>query len=1064
MDAALSGENGKRGKCDPPPLSWIQNAQTMHLLSFDAKLEAMKRSTRHDILLFPLFICCSWNARAEDSVARATVQFSRDVLPILSDRCFHCHGPDAEHREANLRLDQRESAVDDVAVLVPGKPQESKLLDRITTDDPDQVMPPPHSHRKTLTKEETDVLRRWIADGAPWGKHWSFELPIKSEITDSKSNPVDVLVQRRLTEEGLGLSPEADRRTLIRRVTLDLTGLLPTTDEVNAFLLDDSPDTYDKLVDRLLASKHYGERMAWPWLDAARYSDTSGFQGDPERSMWPWRDWVIDALNSNIPFDQFTIEQLAGDLLENATPEQRLATGFNRNHMHNGEGGRIAEETRVENVFDRTETTGTVWLGLTLQCARCHDHKFDPTSNKDYFAFFDFFNQTSESGGGNGSFAVPPSMDFLSKDARDRLELTRQEVATLKAKWTAPSTDADAAQAAWEAEFQDRPATIWHSVKATSATSTGGATIAINDDFIMHVTGERPEKDVYEIKANSDLHRITAVRLEALVDPESPAKSAGRDEDGNFVLSEFEMFLRSTDSATADRLPVVFTDASASQEQNSLEAALAIDGKMTETGWAPSAHTRKEPSHATFVTTSSLYLNDTTELSFVLHFESQHTHHTLAKFRLLVTDAEQPRPVDRAVIAILEQPDDQRTGEERVALREHFLIHHWQATAELVKQWKATQRELKKLERSNKPTSVMVMDTIAKPRETLVLLKGIYNDVTDVKVTANVPGMLHRLPPKEGNARYTRLDLARWIVSPENPLTARVIVNQYWQIFFGRGIVSTPSDFGLQGSQPSHPDLLDWLAVDFVESGWNVKRLHRLIVTSNTYRQSAKVTPELLERDPHNELLARASRYRMPSWMIRDASLAASGLLNRKFGGAPVKSYQPDGIWAEATFGKIKYQMDTGDDLYRRSLYSFWRRIVGPTVFFDSSKRQTCEVKPNLTNTPLHALTTLNDVTFVEAARVMAEDMIQKHPSDREQIVATFITLMSRPPETNELELLEKRLVSTRQKFLVAPDEAKALLTVGEKQRDKTIDVAQHAALTTLINMLMNLDEFLVKP
>ena len=530
--------------------------------------------------------------------AEEPVLFNRDVLPILADRCLQCHGPDEVHREADLRLDQRESAVEDrggYSVVAPMQPDSSELLTRITSADPDLAMPPPDSNRESLDAHEIDILRRWIAEGAIWGTHWAFERPLRSTIDASHGHPIDAFVGRRLAEEGLSPSAEADRRTLIRRVTLDLTGLPPTPEEIRAYLADDSPRTWENLIDRLLASAHYGERMAWPWLDAARYADTGGYQGDPERTMWPWRDWVVNALNSNMPFDQFTIEQLAGDLLPDATIEQRLATGFNRNHMHNSEGGRIAEETRVENVFDRAETTSTVWLGLTMQCARCHDHKFDPTSNLDYFAFFDFFNQTSEDGRTDRNPAIAPSISY----------------------------------------------------------------------------------------------------------------------------------------------------------------------------------------------------------------------------------------------------DTQTSG----------------------------------------PVSVMVMDTRDEPRDTFVLVKGIYNDVTDRRVTANVPGMLPPLPATTSGDRPNRLDLAHWIVSPDNPLTARVIVNRFWQTFFGRGIVSTPYDFGLQGAQPSHPELLDWLAVEFIDSGWNVKHMHRLIVTSATYRQSARVTPTLLERDPDNVLLARAPRYRMPSWMLRDHALAASGLL-----------------------------------------------------------------------------------------------------------------------------------------------------------------------------------------
>lgn len=847
----------------------------------------MKSCSRTTIVLFTFVLGWPSVAFSEENRQPDIIQFSRDILPILSDRCFHCHGPDAENREAGLRLDLRESAVEELAVIAPNHPDDSELLTRITTEDLDLLMPPPESHRKPLSVTEIDLLRRWIAEGAQWGKHWAFEKPVRPRVPDASVHPIDAFVRRRLKDAGLEPSPEADRRTLIRRVTLDLIGMPPSIAEVNAFVTDDSPLAYENLVDRLLASQHYGERMAWPWLDAARYADTSGFQGDPERTMWPWRDWVVDALNDNMPFDQFTVEQLAGDLLEHATPEQRLATGFNRNHMHNGEGGRIAEETRIENVFDRTETTGTVWLGLTLQCARCHDHKFDPTSNEDYFAFFDFFNQTSESGGGNRSLAVPPSLDYVAPDHREMLDTLREKIAKLKSKWTVASESADAAQLTWESNH--------------------------NEDDAVEATAERPEEDVQ-------------------------------------------------------------------------------------------------------------------------------------------------------VSEILAKPSGERSEQERTQLREHFLIHHWPDVTESIRQWKKAKTELQRLEKKNKPVAVMVMDTIKKPRETLVLLKGIYNSTTDQKVVANVPGMLPPLPPKLDDARYSRLDLARWIVSPENPLTARVTVNRYWQLFFGRGIVATPSDFGLQGAQPTHPDLLDWLAVEFVESGWDVKQMHRLIVTSETYRQSARVSKEMFERDPLNEKLARASRYRMPSWMIRDASLAASGLLVDRLGGPSVKSYQPDGIWAEATFGKIRYKQDSKESLYRRSLYSFWRRIVGPSVFFDSSKRQTCEVQPNLTNTPLHALTTLNDVTFVEAARVMAERMIQKHESDSEQIIEAFSALTARKPVPDELQLLENRLVATREQFREDPQSSTALLSVGESPRDGTIDVAHHAALTTIINTLMNLDEFLVKP
>ncbi len=765
------------------------------------------------------------------------VSFSRNILPLLSDRCFHCHGPDASHRQADLRLDVRESALEtrgEGAVVVPGDAAASELIARITSRDELLVMPPRDSHRKGFTAPEIALLKRWIDEGAEWGKHWAFERPVRAKIPVGTDEAIDYFIAGRLETEGLSRSPEADKATLIRRVSLDLIGLPPTPDEVACFVADDSPQAYEKLVDRLLASPHYGERMAWPWLDAARYADTAGYQGDPVRTVWPFRDWVVDALNANMPFDVFTIAQLAGDLLPNATAEQQVATAFNRLHMYNSEGGRIPEETRVENVFDRAETTATTWLGLTLQCARCHDHKFDPTTNKDYFAFYDFFNQTSENGANNHTLAPAPKMTYVSSEAPTRVDELQRQIRQLES---------------------DR-------------------------------------------------------RLE---------------EGGETLIATFDL---------------------------------------------PGADAR--------------------------HIE-----------RL--------------------------------------------------------QRQLAVWEVKAKPHDVMIMDDLAKRRDTFVLSGGVYDSPTEQQVSADVPSML---PPisASGNTVPSRLDLARWIVAAENPLTARVVVNRYWQTFFGQGLVSTPGDFGLQGSQPTHPELLDWLAVEFVESGWNVKHLHRLIVTSATYRQTSATTPELIESDPDNLLLARAARYRMPSWMIRDHALAVSGLLDTTIGGPPVNPYQPSGLWAEATFGKIKYKTDEGSSLYRRSLYTFWRRILGPPMFFDAAKRQTCEVEPNLTNTPLHALTTLNDTAFVEAARVLAERLIRRYPTPRDRIAEAFQLLVARDPTTEESELLVNRVNSYVEHYRERPDAARELLSIGDRPTDESIDGAELATYTLLMNTLFNLDEVLVRP
>lgn len=1018
--------------------------------------------------------------------AGETVQFSRDVLPILSDRCFHCHGPDEEQRQADLRLDERESTFEDrggYAAVVAGDAAGSEILRRILSDDESEVMPPPDSHRKPLSDDEIAVVRRWINDGAQWGSHWAFESPVRPDVSEPKRNAIDFFVERKLKEEGLNFSPEADRRTLIRRLTLDLTGLPPTPEQVQAFINDDSADAYEQLVERTLQSPHYGERMAWLWLDAARYADTSGYQGDPERTMWPWRDWVVNALNENMPFDQFTIEQLAGDLLPNATPEQRLATGFHRNHMHNGEGGRIAEETRIENVFDRTETTGTVWMGLTLECCRCHDHKFDPTSNLDYFAFFDFFNQTTEQGRGSGGPAIPPAMDYVPAEDRARLAKSQAHINALRKELLADSDEADASLAAWVKRWAIPTEEKWDVIDAESFTSINGATITRRDDLALHVTGDLPEKDIYEITATTNASQITALRLDALLDPDSLASGTGRDENGNFVLSEFELRVRPVPSErnAGDRnwQQVRFSRAESDAAQGDLKVAKAIDGIVDDgSGWAVNGHVTKEPRWANFYTAAPIGFPDGTELSIRLRFESPHTHHSLALFRLSLTETEQLPTVDAAVADILVKKTGDRSPQDQTQLREHFRLHHSPIFKAVAAKLTEAREQHRALENKTPPIKVMVMDTVPKPRDTFVLVKGVYNNATDQKVTADVPGMLPPLSSESASTeettdqvteeitadRPTRLDLARWIVSPENPLTSRVTVNRYWQMFFGRGIVATPGDFGLQGAQPSHPELLDWLAVEFMESGWDVKHMQRLIVTSDTYKQSSRVTPELLERDPENLLLARSSRRRMPSWMLRDQALAVSGLLNEKLGGPPVKPYQPDGIWAEATFGKKRYQQDEGNSLYRRSLYTFWRRIVGPTMFFDESKRQTCDVQPSLTNTPLHALTTMNEIAYVEAARALAEQELLKHDSIEARIDHAFLLLTARPPEPSEMRLLSLRLAEYIEHFTENPDAALQLLSIGDSDRDETLGPAEHAAYTTLFNTLLNLDEALVKP
>ncbi len=812
-------------------------------------------------------------AFTEFGFSQEKVDFSRDVLPILSNHCFQCHGPDEKARKAELRLDTKEAALrKQGAVIVPGKSAESEIIRRIESADAKEQMPPKKAN-KNLKPEQIAILKKWVDAGAPWGTHWSFTAPVRPPVPVSRDpkgiakNAIDAFILARLEKEKLSPSAGADKERLIRRVTLDLTGLPPTPDEVDTFLKDTTPTAYEKVVDRLLASPRFGERMAWDWLDAARYADSNGYQGDGERTMWPWRDWVVKAYNDNLPFDQFTVWQLAGDRLPTPTREQLLATAFNRNHMINGEGGRIAEENRIEYVFDQTETTATVWIGLTVGCARCHDHKFDPILQKDYYSLFAYFNQTPVNGGG-GSGQTAPVMDFGT---------------------TAQEQKRKDAQAAF-------------------------------DELVKRIVP-------IEKKLRDD--------------------AAIKDKDGNY----------------ASTLPAL------------IESAL-----------------RKGP-------------NDRADQNYdelIKHFKEKEPEYV--KLLPEMRKAKQFR-------------DAANTGVAKV----------------------------------------MVMADLPTPRETFILTRGDYSK-KEGKVTPNTPVSLPALPK---GAPANRLALAQWIASKENPLTARVAVNRLWQMFFGIGLVKTSEDFGVQGERPSHPELLDWLAVEFAEK-WDTKHLIRLIVTSATYRQSAKVTPELLDRDPENRLLARGTRHRMPSWMIRDQSLAASGLMTPTYGGPPVKTYQPPGIWEEATFGNKKYAQDKGEAIYRRSLYVFWRRIIGPTVFFDVANRQTCSVKTTTTNTPLHALVTLNDTTYVEAARALAQLATEKHASDADRLGFAFQRVVARKPTEAEAKILLGALEKQRKVFA---DKVAALklLKVGDSPRNEKLDASEHAALASVCLMMLNLDEALNK-
>ncbi|MEP3208094.1 MAG: PSD1 and planctomycete cytochrome C domain-containing protein [Maribacter sp.] len=833
---------------------------------------------------FSILLSCDPSMPEEVKIAYhnlpETIDFNFHVRPILSDRCFACHGPDEKARKADLRLDVKSSIFaklegKEMFPVVAGKPDQSELIKRILHENSEMVMPTPES-KMSLTNFEKATLVKWVEQGAEWKKHWAFEAPIKPNLptisnTEWAQNEIDYFVLDKLDYIGLQPSEEATKETLIRRLSFDLTGLPPTLEQVTDFKNDTSEKAYEALVDRLLSSKGYGERWAWEWLDVARYSDTNGYQGDFTRDAWPWRDWVIKAFNANMPYDQFSIKQLAGDLLPEATTDDILATAFNRNHVYNTEGGTIPEETRVTNVFDRTETTGTVWLGLTLNCVRCHDHKFDNISQKEYYQLYDYFNQTSEEGGGWGGKIKPLLTLAPQEDQREIKEL---------------------------------------------------------DSYIS---------SLYET-------------VETL---------------------EFEKFPR------AEGLPP--SESKIAKSTNGLD----------------------------------------------------------------------PR--------ILLKPPKLRGSGEYNQLSKYFLPTDSYG--------KTIQKLYETLNKYNEVTAkhiqVLVMDELDEPRTTFVLDRGGYQ--TPILTDTIRPDVPKLLPPLTDTSENNRLTLANWLFADEQPLTARVTVNRYWQAFFGNGIVKTAEDFGVQGALPTHPKLLDWLATDFQENGWNLKRLFKQIVMSATYRQSSKISKELLETDPENAYLARATRMRLPSWMLRDQALFVSNLLKDSIGGIPVKPYQPEGIWDEATFGFIKYKQDTGEKLYRRSLYTFWRRIVGPTFLFDNASRQVCTVRSLKTNTPLHALTTLNDITFTESSRVMAERILNHSLDDKKRIQFAFELVSSRSPSSDEINILHNRLASLRKTYSEDITAAKEITSIGEFRTNRDLDLADHAAYSVLSSLLLNLDETITR-
>jgi hypothetical protein len=1140
-----------------------------------------------------------WARAAESkqvlSALPARVDFSRDIRPVISTKCFACHGPDAGARMAGLRLDRREEAIKErggARAIVPGNPAASRVYQRISAREPARRMPPPGSGR-SLAPSEIQLLKRWIAQGAPYAEHWAFRRPRRlppPRVKDAAwvRNPIDAFILARLEGEGLKPSPEADRYTLIRRLSLDLIGLPPTPPEVEAFVHDSSPDAYEQLVDRLLTSPHYGERWARVWLDLARYADSAGYGSDPLRpNIWPYRDWVIGAFNRNLPYDQFTIEQIAGDLLPNPTQEQLIATAFHRNTMTNTEGGTDDEEFRVAAVKDRIATTAQVWMGLTMGCAQCHSHKFDPITQREYYQFFAYFNETAD----NDQPDESPTLPVPTPEQREKTDRLKGEIAALESRIDTPSPAFLADLASWE-RAQSRPID-WVPLDPVELQTAGGTTLTKLPDGSLLAEGKSPETESYTVRARAPLKGITALRVELLPDERLPKGGPGRASNGDLILSDVRVtvapahpkpvtarFVRVENTGVGRILSLaevqVFSAGAnvaprgkASQSSTDYEglAALAIDGNTNGDYFAAhsTTHTRTEdtpwwevdlgadvpideiavwnrtdgglgtrltdfrvlalaanrktvwetkvaepPSPSARLSCSgaqTVVLRNATSSFDAPGFEvgkaidadakggwaigdqagqaqaavfetatpvgdeagatltvtlaqSYGGQHTLGRFRLSATTAAPPvRELSHRIRAILAVAPEQRTEQQRNDLAAYFrplapsLAPVYQELAQKKKDLAAI-----------KPVEVPVMRELApeKRRVTHVMAKGNFLNPAET-VEAALPAAFPHMPP---DAPPNRLGVARWLISRENPLTARVAVNRFWAQLFGTGIVETEEDFGTQGALPSHPALLDWLAVDFMERGWDVKTLLKTIVMSATYRQSSKLTQALLAKDPRSRLLGRYPRRRLDAESVRDQALALSGLLSGKIGGPSVYPPQPDGLWRAAFNGERTWPTSTGEDRYRRGLYTFWRRTVPyPSMAtFDAPSREICTMRRVPTNTPLQALVTLNDPAYVEMAQALGRRIVREGGATIPERARYALRLaLVRPPQEEQVRALAALYQQELVRYRNEPEAAKKLATEPIGPLPEGMDAAEQAAWTVVANVLLNLDGVLAK-
>ena len=1269
----------------------------------------MKIANKTIPLIITLMCFCIAMAAAEHhETPQASIDYNLDIRPILADNCFACHGPDAKTRQADLRLDTKAGAFSEPSgypVIVPGKPEESELHLRIVSDD-DSYRMPPAGFNKTLTPEQIEAVTQWIREGAKWEEHWAFTTPVRPtpptvKHKDWVRNPIDAFILSRLEKEGLTPASEANKRTLIRRLSFDLTGLPPTREEIHQFLADDSPDAYEKLIDTFMAKPEYGEHLGRFWLDVARYGDTHGLHLDNYREMWPYRDWVVNAFNKNMPFDQFTIEQLAGDLLPEPTRDQRVATGFNRCHVTTSEGGSIDAEYYVRYAIDRANTTSTVWMGLTVGCAQCHDHKYDPITQKEFYQLYAYFNNITENAMDGNRKDSPPVVKLPTPEQEAELAAFDEQITALDAKTKAPIPELDATQTAWENRMPR-----WTTLKPTSLHSKGGATLEVLEDNSILASGTNPEQETYEVIVDLPPGKWSAVRLEGIRHKSLPKGGIGRSSNGNVVLTDFALFIappapasdaetpvaESTDAETqteaktadaeavstpaadadaqvenapaevqAENTPTDDTDTEAQADNETEEdtevtdpwtpvhivqawadheqvmgednlggvIANAIDDKP-ETGWA--LDRRNQNRQAIFLVAAPFGMEGG-RLKIRLKHEFDLRQKQLGRFRLALTDAATVYPIgtkiglgnwhaagpftaehgnlafyqvyepetkgvnagdkfelngktikwEQQTHWVDEQVHNDIVGEnsatylfrnissvtqqkallhigsndalkvwmngtellaknvqrdaaadqeqvqvalkpgnntlllkivnysgpsgfyfrmesappmlpanivdiagtprgERETAQKDQIRDYYRANITLDKSinenahrafadLKAVVADLGKVRQKRNSldgslTTTLVMQERTEPRGAYVLARGEYQNPGE-QVHPQTPAVLPAMP--EGSLP-NRLGFAKWLLSPEHPLTARVAINRFWQDIFGTGIVLTAEDFGTQGTPPVHPELLDWLATEFIASGWDIQAMLKLMLTSATYRQSAEITSEKLERDADNALLSRGTRYRLDAETVRDNALALSGLLYTKVGGPSVKPPQPGGLWKAVGFtgsNTDTFVKDEGaDKIYRRSLYTFWKRTAPPPQMniLDAPSREACTIRRERTNTPMQALMLMNDPQFFEAARAFAERTVKEGGETTEERIAyLFESATARLPKPKEAALLLETFQAHHQELTANPEAAKELIAVGESEPDETLDAVEVAAWTMIANLILNLDEVLNK-